>query len=171
MTSWARGTTANSLCSLITIFCWESTDYNLLFKGEEQVEICFIAYHEWIAKPIVVYNSCLSYFSVRCSENYTTLKTKGTKPSVVYLFSLKISIFHWHSKCITIGLLTTTMHCNWPQFNWIKEVNNTAPVQWDMTLCFDEVSTSQHIRNVYCKLQANIFQKYFLSSGITFHQI
>ena len=49
MTSWAKGTTANSLCSC--------TDYNLLFKGEEQVEICFIAYHEWIAKPIVVYNS------------------------------------------------------------------------------------------------------------------
>ena len=76
MTSWAKGTTANSLCSC--------TDYNLLFKGEEQVEICFIAYHEWIAKPIVVYNSCLSYFSVRCSENYTTTKTKGMEPSVVY---------------------------------------------------------------------------------------
>ena len=50
MTSWAKGTKANSLSSLITIFCWESTDYNLLFKGKEQVEICFIAYHEWIAK-------------------------------------------------------------------------------------------------------------------------
>ena len=24
-------------------------DYNLLFKGEEQVEICFIAQHEWKA--------------------------------------------------------------------------------------------------------------------------
>ena len=39
-------------CQLIAF-----TDYNLLFKGEDQVEICFIAYHEWIAKPIVVYNS------------------------------------------------------------------------------------------------------------------
>ena len=44
-----KDTTANSLCSC--------TDYNLLFKGEEQVEICFIAYHEWIAKQPVVYNS------------------------------------------------------------------------------------------------------------------
>ena len=42
MTSWAKGTTANSLCSC--------TDYNLLFKGEEQVKICFTAYHKWIAK-------------------------------------------------------------------------------------------------------------------------
>ena len=24
------------------------TDYNLLFEGEEQVEICFTAHHEWI---------------------------------------------------------------------------------------------------------------------------
>ena len=39
MTSWAKSTTANSLCSLTS----------LLFKGEEQVEICFIAHHEWIA--------------------------------------------------------------------------------------------------------------------------
>ena len=45
-------------------------DYNLLFKGEEQVEICFIAHHEWIAKQWV-------------SEKYRTPKIKGTKPSVV----------------------------------------------------------------------------------------
>ena len=25
------------------------TDYTLLFKGEQQVEVCFIAHHEWIA--------------------------------------------------------------------------------------------------------------------------
>ena len=78
MTSWAKGTTANSLCSC--------TDYNLLFKGEEQVKICFIAYHEWIAKPIVVYNS---YTIVNSgpwiSEKYPTPKTKGTEPSVVYM--------------------------------------------------------------------------------------
>ena len=35
-------------CQLIVF-----TDYNLLFKGEEQVEICFIAHHEWIANCCV----------------------------------------------------------------------------------------------------------------------
>ena len=26
------------------------------------------------------------------------------------------------------------MHCNWPQFNWVEEANNTASVQWSVTL-------------------------------------
>ena len=34
-----------------------STDYNLLLKGEEQVEICFIAHHERIVMQPVVYIS------------------------------------------------------------------------------------------------------------------
>ena len=32
---------------------------------------------------------------------------------------------YWYSEYIAIGLLTTTCHSNWPQFNCIKEVNNT----------------------------------------------
>ena len=55
---------------------------------------------------------------------------------------------HWHSECIAIGVLTTTWHCNWPQFNWVKEVDNTASVQWSLTVCFGEVLTSQHVRSV-----------------------
>ena len=30
---------------------------------------------------------------------------------------------------ITIGLLTTIKHCNWPQFNWVKDVNSTTSIQ------------------------------------------
>ena len=40
---WAKGLGHNSQ---LIVF----TDYNLLPKGEEQVKICFIAHHEWIAK-------------------------------------------------------------------------------------------------------------------------
>ena len=51
MTSWGPGGRSQSLCSC--------TDYSLLFKGEDQVEICFIAHHEWIAKRYTA-NCCVS---------------------------------------------------------------------------------------------------------------
>ena len=61
--------TANSLCSC--------TDYNLLIKGEDQVEICFIEHYEWIAKQSVwcnsvnqcflIVHSCLIHSSLRSS--------------------------------------------------------------------------------------------------------
>ena len=57
-----------------------------------------------------------------------------------------------YSECIIIGQLTTTMHCNWPQFNWVKKGNNTAGGQWSVTLCFDELLTLQHVTSVYRNL-------------------
>ena len=30
--------------------------------------------------------------------------------------------------CIAFSLLTIPWHCNWPQFNWVKETDNTAVV-------------------------------------------
>ena len=48
-------------------------------------------------------------------------------------------VVHWHSECIAISLLTTTRHCNWPQFNWVKEIDNKVSVQWGLTV-FGEVS-------------------------------
>ena len=58
MTSWAKGTMANIVKALTTTFCLRErntqlivfTDYNLLFEGGEQVNICFVAHYEWIAK-------------------------------------------------------------------------------------------------------------------------
>ena len=60
---------------------------------------------------------------------------------------------HWHSEYIIIGLLTTTWHCNWPQFNCVKEVNNTASVHWSLTVCCNEIFTSQNVTSVYCNLK------------------
>ena len=72
-------------------------------------------------------------------------------------------IVHWHSECIVTGLLTTIMHCNWPQFN----VGNTASVQW--SLCFDEVFMSQHVRSVYHNLKLeHILLKLLLLQGSFF---
>ena len=34
------------------------------------------------------------------------------------------------------GLLTITWHCNWPQFNWVKETDNTASLRSGLTVCF-----------------------------------
>ena len=41
------------------------------------------------------------------------------------------------------GNISTTWHCNWQQFNWVKEVGNTASIQWSLIVCFDEMFTSQ----------------------------
>ena len=73
----------------------------------------------------------------------------------VYWFSPENSMDNWHSECIAICQWTTIMHCNWPQFNWVKEGNNTAGGQWSITLCFDEVFTSQHVTSVYCNLKSS----------------
>ena len=51
--------------------------------------------------------------------------------------------FTQFTECITVGLLTTIMHCNRQQFNWVKEVNVTVSVQLGGTLCFVK---SRHIR-------------------------
>ena len=64
---------------------------------------------------------------------------------------------HCYSECIIIGQLNTTMHCNWPQFNWVKEGNNTAGGQWSVTLCFDELLMSQHVTSVYRNLKKHTF--------------
>ena len=40
-----------------------------------------------------------------------------------------MSVDTWHSECIAIAKLITIMHCNWPQFNWVKEGNETAGSQ------------------------------------------
>ena len=56
---------------------------------------------------------------------------------------------HWYSKCTAIGLLTTTM-----QFNWVKEVDNTASVQWGLAVCFNEFFISHHVRSVYHNLKS-----------------
>ena len=60
---------------------------------------------------------------------------------------------HWYSEEITTGLLTAMMQCNWPQFSLVKVVDNTANVQWGLTVCFDEVFTPQHVRSVYHNLK------------------
>ena len=52
------------------------TDHNLLFKGEEQVEIYFIAHHEWIAQQC---NEPSSEFV----ENNSLKKTIDSASSVV----------------------------------------------------------------------------------------
>ena len=79
----------------------------------------------------------------------------------VYWFSPENSMDHWHSECIAICQWTTTMHCNWPQFNWVKEGNNTAGGQWSITLCFDKVFTSQHVTSVYCNLNMATYENIF----------
>ena len=58
--------------------------------------------------------------------------------------------------CIAIGILTITWHCNWPQFNWVKETDNTASVQWGLTVCFGHVFTSQYVTSVYSNLNAQV---------------
>ena len=45
------------------------------------------------------------------------------------------------------------MHCDWTQFIWVKEVDKIAIVQKGLTLCFDEIFTSQYIRSVYCSFK------------------
>ena len=71
----------------------------------------------------------------------------------VHWFSSENSVDKWHSECIAICQSATIMHCNWPQFNWVKEGNNTADGQWSVTLCYDEIFTSQHVTSVYCNLK------------------
>ena len=50
------------------------------------------------------------------------------------LMKFKMFLFLWHTD--SIGLITTIVHCNLPQFNWVKQVNNTAGVRSAMTLNF-----------------------------------
>ena len=69
MTSWGPG--GRSQLPTFIVF----TDYNLLFKGEEQLSR--FASLQWIAKPIVVYVSELV-------ENNPLREQKNSAPSVVY---------------------------------------------------------------------------------------
>ena len=55
------------------------------------------------------------------------------------------------------------MHCNWPQFNWVKEGNNTAGGQWSITLCFDEIFTSQHVTSGYSNLKSPFLKSLVLN--------
>ena len=50
------------------------------------------------------------------------------------------------------------MHCNWPQFNWVKEAHNTTSVQWSATLCLDKNFTSQHVRSVTSNLNSTLLR-------------
>ena len=86
MTSWAKGTTANSLHSLITVQSFVGSPLTKLFCSRQRTmkfEICFIAHHEWIANCFVCQ---------RVNGKYPTPKTKGTEPSVVY--DTVISLWH-----------------------------------------------------------------------------
>ena len=69
----------------------------------------------------------------------------------VYLFPPEISMDNWYSECLATGQLTTTMYCNWLQFIWVKEGNNTGGDQWSLTL--NEVVMSQQVKSVYCYLK------------------
>ena len=58
-----------------------------------------------------------------------------------------------------IGLLTTKIHFIWPQFNWVKEVDNTASAQRSLIVFFDNFIVSQHTTSVYCILKWFLSQK------------
>ena len=73
---------------------------------------------------------------------------------------------HWHSEYIAIGLLTTTWHWNWPQFNQVKEVNSTASVHWSLTVCCNEIFSSQHVTSVYCNLKRMHFKQWMMKKWL-----
>ena len=45
------------------------------------------------------------------------------------------------------------MYCNWPQLNWVKEVNSTTRIQWTLTLCSDQLFMWQHVRSLHHNLK------------------
>ena len=74
----------------------------------------------------------------------------------VYLFSLKVFCGTLTFKCISIVLLTTMVHCNWSQFNWVRQVNSTVDSMLHDSMFW------QHVRNVYSKLKYGLWRERLL---------
>ena len=79
----------------------------------------------------------------------------------VYLFSLKMYMFHWHSEWHHNA-------CNWPQFNWVKGFNNTMK----LVCVFWRHSTSEMCtatlrkncsRRIYPTLKLSSVLRFFMS--------
>ena len=107
------------------------------------IQNCFFLYSAWnfyvidsitFLQPLTnVSKYPCNSLETRAKSSWITQLPQEGQWSTFWQILLRGTIFLW-CKDIVVGQLTITMHCNLPQFIWVKEGNNTAGGQWSLTV-------------------------------------